>query len=687
MGVLKRLYKGIIAVSLAAVFSAGAAAQPPSGIDGILARTTTPPVAQPPNLTATEKTALQSALGAARSADRGRFNNAYQLIGDVDARRLAMWALIDVDGEAMTFAELDAARRDLAGWPRAERRGILTEQKIDRSGLSPQGVIDWFGSDEPRTAEGAMALASALQASGRTAEAQSLVRRFWREKIFEAAPQSQFLARFGSMLTSEDHIARADLLLYGPQGPAAQAIVNLLPPDYRALSEARMALRRDAGNRQALVDAVPQSLQSHGGLIFERVANARRNSQISTAFALAPSLPQAPGFDDGDQRIYSERRNLFILAMQARNDRAAFDAMANGGFKGGVRQAEADFFAGWVALTRLNDANTALQYFRGVREAGSTPITQGRALYWLGRAAEAQGDSAGAQAYYQEGAQHIGSFYGQLAAEKAGITTLVLPAEPQPTAADVARFESRPQVRAARILADIDDMRLFTVFVQDLDDNLPTAEEYALLIDMSRQYGERFTAMMNGRAAAGRGFLLPERMYPVLAAPNVPGAPEQAFVLAITRQESSFDPEIRSSADARGMMMLLPSTARGVARRLGVSFQESQLYEADYNMRLGTFHLGELMDQQSGSFLLTAVGYNAGPARPPQWTAYCGDPRSSFTDPLDFIECVPFTETRDYMMRVMENLQIYRARLNGGQGPLTPSRDLKRGGYGTIATN
>ena len=133
--------------------------------------------------------------------------------------------------------------------------------------------------------------------------------------------------------------------------------------------------------------------------------------------------------------------------------------------------------------------------------------------------------------------------------------------------------------------------------------------------------------------------------------------------------------------------MLLPSTARGVARRLGVDYVESQLWEADYNMRLGTFHLGELMSDYSGSYLLTAVGYNAGPARPPQWTPYCGDPRGSTTDPLDFIECVPFTETRNYMMRVMENVQIYRARLNGGSAPLNPTADLKRGGYNVVATN
>jgi soluble lytic murein transglycosylase len=171
-------------------------------------------------------------------------------------------------------------------------------------------------------------------------------------------------------------------------------------------------------------------------------------------------------------------------------------------------------------------------------------------------------------------------------------------------------------------------------------------------------------------------------MYPVLTPPQVANAPDPAFVLAITRQESSFDPRARSPADARGMMMLLPSTARIVARQMGVGYAEGRLYEQDYNMQLGSFHLGQLVGTFGGSYLMTAAGYNAGPGRPAKWIGDCGDPRGASTDPVDFIECTPFTETRDYMMRVMENMQVYRARLSGGTGPLTLSADLKRGAAG-----
>jgi soluble lytic murein transglycosylase len=194
-----------------------------------------------------------------------------------------------------------------------------------------------------------------------------------------------------------------------------------------------------------------------------------------------------------------------------------------------------------------------------------------------------------------------------------------------------------------------------------------------------RGYGDGFGAMMVGRAASQRGMLMPERQYPLRTPPQVAGAAPLPFTLAITRQESSFDPRARSGADARGMMQFLPSTASGVARRLGMGYSAEKLWDPDYNMTLGSYHLGELMGNFGGSMLMTTVGYNAGPARAPQWVARCGDPRGSADAAIDYIECAPFTETRNYMMRVMENMSVYKARLNGGSAPLTLSADISRG--------
>jgi soluble lytic murein transglycosylase len=234
-----------------------------------------------------------------------------------------------------------------------------------------------------------------------------------------------------------------------------------------------------------------------------------------------------------------------------------------------------------------------------------------------------------------------------------------------------------------RLLSSAGEKSLVRVFGLHLGDTVETPVELAVLMDSIKAMGEQELSMLAYRRGAQRGIILHERGYPVRSLPSVAGAPEPALVLAITRQESQFDPRVRSSADARGMMQLLPGTARDTARKIGVGYDEGQLWEAEYNMRLGSAYLGEVADRFSGSYIMAAAGYNAGPGRPGQWAAFCGDPRSPSTDPLDYIECIPFNETRNYVMRVMENMQVYRARLGGGQAPITLSRDLKRGGYGS----
>jgi soluble lytic murein transglycosylase len=642
-----------------------------------------PPEAAPipyrPGLSENDAVYLKQALAASRAGSRERFNAAATQIADPAARKLATWALVDIAGEGMGFYELDRARIELSDFPRAARRAQLAEKAIETASMTPQAVVDWFNGQTPTTAEGSMALAGALVQLGREPEARQLIRAAWREKMFEAGPQAQMMARYGSWLTPDDYIARLDSLLMGPQGPAVQALLSYVPADYQQLAQARMAFRAGRGDAMQLADALPDSVRNDRGLAFEKSRWLRTRDRINEGFELVGLWPQAPAHDDGAQRLYSEARQYFVAAMQSGNWLAAYDVMANRNFAGGERKAESEFFAGWVALKKLNDPARAAAHFEGVRQAGKTPLTQGRALYWLGRAYEAKGEQVTSQGYYAQGAQHIGAFYGQLAAEKAGFTTLTLPREPVLTQADRDAFEARDGVKAIRVLQSIGEDNLFKTFVMAYDDTLSTPQEFAQLIDLTRNAGQTFTAMMVGRAAAGKGVILPERMYPIMATPQVSGAPDPAFILAITRQESSFDPRARSPADARGMMMLLPSTARIVARQMGVGYVEGRLWDADYNMQLGSFHLGQLVDTFSGSYLMTAAGYNAGPGRPARWIGECGDPRSPGFDAVDFIECTPFTETRDYMMRVMENMQVYRARLNGGTGALTLSADLKRG--------
>ena len=626
-----------------------------------------------------QDTALfRQGLAAARARDVSGARAAAAQISDPVAGKLVEWALLDTSAEQLPYSDLAAASTRFAGWPRGESRRIAVERALERSYAGADAATALFADSPPITIEGAMALAEALAQRGRADEARRLIGDWWRTRSFEHETQSRVLARWGSGLTQADHEARLNMLLLGPHGPATRAMVDMVSPERRAVAEAAMTLRT-AYSPDAVVAGLSPSQAMDPAVVFERVRILRSQNRQSEGFALLAALPPAPSHTEGQNTLWSERRNYFLDALERRNGQAAYDSMAGHGFLGGERMVDAEFFAGWAALVKLNDPARAARHFEALRQMSSTPITQGRALYWLGRAAEAQGNTPAAVQYYRDGARHIQTFYGQLAAEKAGITTLTLPTEPVPTGSDIAAFEGHEVVRAMRILGETGETSLFRVFAYQLDDDLPGPEGLALLMDLSRNYGEGFTAMMVGRAASQRGFLLPERQYPIRIPPAVPGAAPLEFTQAITRQESSFDPRARSHANARGMMQFLPGTGRAVARQLGLPYSDERLYDGDYNMTLGSFHLGDLTRRFGGSMLLTTIGYNAGPARPPQWIARCGDPRGGGVDPIDFIECAPFTETRNYMMRVMENMQVYKARLNGGSAPLTLSADLRRG--------
>jgi len=633
------------------------------------------------SISTSDSSNLRSAIAAARSRDPSQVEALRAQISDRVAQDVARWALVDVMGERMSFFELDAARRDLSGWPRGQTRQAAAERAMANSTQDPQRVIDWFDAAPPETAEGAFALASALQAKGREPEARTLIKTWWRDRLFDLPVQERMLARFGSWLDQTDHIKRLDTLLLGPQGPASQAMQSLVPAEYGPLAEARRALRQERGDAQSRVSAVSGALSSDPGLAFERARYYRKRNMESVGMSLLSSFPPSPDDQDSIDRMWSERKAYFNAAMRARNWNAAYHAMAGADFPRGEPRVEAEFFAGWIALTKLRNPTQADRHFATLQSSSSTPITQGRANYWRGRAAEVRGDQAAAMEFYRAGSKYFTAFYGQLAAEKAGVTAITLPKDPIPTAADRQRFEGRELVRAARMLAEMGERDLFKLFVLHIDDSLPNAEEYALLIDLAKYYGDQDLSMKVARTAATRGFILFERGYPVVSFPTHPGAAETAFSLAIARQESNFWPQARSHANARGMMQLLPATARVVARQVGVPYDEPSLYDAGYNMRLGSYHLGDLIRGFSGSYVMAAAGYNAGPGRPPLWASECGDPRGGATDPLDFVECIPFSETRNYVMRTLETTQIYRARLNGGTAPLSLASDLRRGGY------
>ncbi len=526
-----------------------------------------------------------------------------------------------------------------------------------------------------------MALAAALRAIGDDKAAADLILRTWRGMPFDVDVQRTMMARFGDVLTVEDHVRRADMLLFGAQGPAARDLIPLLPQDQQALAQARIAFRQRSASALALADALPPSVAAAPGLAFEKAAHYRRAGLDQLARAELVRFPREAWSQEMGARIWDERYQLTLSALRNRDSRAAYEAAANTGLQTGPDAVEAEFYAGWIALTRLKDPLRAETHFKHIDRVGTSPITLARGLYWRGRAVEALAGIDAADVFYRAAARHRTTFYGQLAAERAGYARLDLGKDPVIGPREREAFEAKDTTRAARILYETGNRDLFRAFVLGLDDILDNEADQAMLVDLVRGYGDQDTSMKVVRAAAQRGFILPERGYPLRTPPQVPNAPEVALILAVTRQESGFDPLVRSGVGARGMMQLMPATAAATARRLGVPYAPSMLDEPEYNMRLGSTYLGGLISSFAGSYVMAVAGYNAGPGRSTQWAAFCGDPRAASVDPIDYIECIPFSETRNYVMRVMEAVAVYRAKARGGSTPLTLTDDLRRGVY------
>ena len=568
-----------------------------------------------------------------------------------------------------------------ADWPSLGPMRRHAERAMPQ-GLAPNVVIGFFQTEPPLTGTGALRYAEALAASGRGGPAQAELVRAWREVSMSKAEEEAILARHGQVV-GPHHVERLDMLLWRGLTTEAERMLPRVPADWQALGRARIAVRKDAPGLQALINAVPERLRGDPGLAYERYlyrVNAGRWDDAE-AFLLERSTSAAAL---GRPDMWMERRANLARQILRRGDAQAAYAVAarNFGTKGaGAKYADAEWVAGFIALTRLNDPRRAAQHFERFRAAVGTPISLGRAGYWLGVAHERAGEPSAARAAYQAAAAHQTSFYGQLAAQRIG-------AAPDRRLAGDRRapdWRGGPVMRssvvqAGYLLALAGDEARAMQFLRHAGETL-RPQERAALAQMAIDIGRPHLGLRLAKDAAGAGLIMPNQLYPLpeIAAMSWPVPTE--FALAIARQESEFNPRAVSPAGARGLMQLMPGTAQEVSGRLGLGYDVNKL-TADpiYNARLGTAYLARMLESYNGSYILAAAAYNAGPGRVNEWVKTFGDPRRPDVDTVRWIETIPFEETRNYVMRVLESLHVYRARLNGTAPAIRLASDIDRTG-------
>ena len=620
--------------------------------------------------------ALAAALRLIAAQDWAGATAAVQAEGPV-ARDIVEWHRLRAgQGVAADYLAFVERRQDWPGLPL-----LLAKGEAAASGGGTEQVAAYFSGRAPATGTGALALARAYRSQGQGAKAEAEAVRAWRNLSLTDAEQAGLLAEFGSPLASE-HTNRLDGMLWDGQLDDARRMLLLVPEGWRLSGAARLGLMAGSDGVDKLLAAVPADFAKGAGLAYARfVWRLEHGRQSEAADLLVERSTSATRLGRPDQWA-DARAGLARQAMRAgkaeRAYRLAADHFLAPKGKSAGDYADLEWLAGYIALQKRGDAALALQHFQRLRQAARSEISLGRAGYWQGRAYEALGQSAAAAVAYTFGAEHQTGFYGLLAAEKAGV-----PMDPALAGTDIypdwqaAPFLKYPVLQAGLLLQKAGARPLAARFFTHLAETL-SAEELGQLADLALSLDEPYIALLVAKQAAEQGVRLYRAYYPVTDVARQTLAVPTELALAITRRESEFNPAATSAVGARGLMQLMPGTAKLVAPKLGLAYDIGRLTsDPDYNVALGSAYLGQLRAEFGSSPLLIAAGYNAGPGRPRGWIKAFGDPRQLGIDPVDWIENVPFTETRTYIMRVTESMLIYRARLAGKPVPIRLMAEMK----------
>jgi soluble lytic murein transglycosylase len=613
-------------------------------------------------------------------------------IKDPAARDFALWYKYrnsPANGDGMAIERFRIAHPD---WPAQDELREKAETALFLTDADTDEVKAFFASSAPQTGAGKAALAALHKKAGDEAKARELIVSAWRDHTLNAAVEKKILDLYGGWLTIEHHRARIDRLLYPDEKGATEAalrVSKLLPADEQKKVAARIAVVKRGGNAGKLLDALPaNAVKADVGLRFNSIQWLRRTKdkdRREQAWKMLLDTPSEPNILLDLNNWWTERRINCRGALNDGNPKVAYEIAAKHGLVSGDGFIEAEFLAGWIALRFLNDPHTALRHFVSLRGAATSSKSIALGEYWLGRTALALGDKVSAKRHFRNAAKYPQYFYGQLGRQTldARPAHLEITSTPLPTQADIQTFLSRDAVRAIGVARATGYEGALPQFYLALSRKLTNPAEIVLLVELAKLTGDPQVALRSAKIAFNRDLPVGDYALPIGVIPTfkslLSDRVDLALVHALSRQESEFNAAAKSPVGASGLMQLMPATARMVAKQYKVKFSANQLTNAAYNTQLGEAFLRGVIDDYGGSYFLALAAYNAGGGRVADWIKQFGDPRDPNVDPVDWIERIPFTETRQYVVKIMESLQLYRSRLSGPKQALQLVQDLNRG--------
>jgi soluble lytic murein transglycosylase len=628
--------------------------------------------------------AVKQAIDLVRKAKTGEATVIEKTIGDPAAQRLVEWFILRHPDSGANSGRYATFIADNPGWPsmlpfrrRAEAR--LWQERADAA------TVRSFTGGQPASARGRFAFARALLAEGDRTGAQSQVREAWRSEELSERVEADALEAFRDIITREDHRARMDKRIGAKDFSGAMRAARRLGDDDVSIVKACAAVTANGTKALALLDAVPSEARQDLGYTLCRIQWMTRNDRLADATALMLAARSETMLLQDTDEWWRARRVLARKLLDLGEFENAYQVVRNAALPANeYYRADFHFMSGWIALRYLNDPATARQHFAHIDRGSANPIVLARANYWRGRAAEAAGESDAMRASYEAAARHPTAYYGQLARAKLGLDRIELrPALIAGPGNGSALLDEL--VRAADMLYTLGERDVVLSFVTDLAEQSADVAALAALGELTARRNDARAMLQIGKTALGRGLALDLYAFPIIGIPqHSPIGPEieRSIIYSVARTESAFDQRDISPAKAVGLMQVTPEAGRDTAKRFGVVYDwERMVSDPVYNTQMGAAELSALLSEYRGCHIMTFAGYNAGRGRVRQWVKQYGDPRDPKVDAVDWVERIPFAETRNYVQRVMENLHVYRVRFDAGT-PVMSKLDQPHGTAG-----
>jgi soluble lytic murein transglycosylase len=621
--------------------------------------------------------AVKDAIDLVRKAKTADASTTEKTITEPAAQKLVEWFILRHPEGAANFSRYAAFIADNPGWPsmgqlRRRAEACLWQERTDAA------TVHRFTGDRPASAKGSFALARALLAEGDRDRAARLVREAWRSEELAERIEGEAFDSFRDLLTRDDHRARMDKRIGAKDFSGAMRAARRLGDDDVAIVKACAAVNANETKAGDRLDGVAPAARQDLGYTLCRIHWMVRQNKIADAARLMLAAPvETMALQDTDE-WWRERRSLARKLLDAGDFQNAYLVVRDAALPANeYYQADFHFMTGWIALRFLNDPATASAHFAHIDDRSTNPIVIARAHYWRGRAAEAAGKNEEMRAEYEAAGRNNTAYYGQLARAKLGFEKIELRVPSQP-GQDNGPALADERVRAADMLYTIGERDTVKGFASDLADQSNDAALLAALGELTAQRRDAPAMLEIGKTALGHGLAMDIYAFPAIGIPeHTPVGPklELSIIYSVARTESAFDQRDKSSANAVGLMQVTPEAGRDTARRFGVTYDwDRMVSDPVYNTQMGAAEISALWKEYNGSQIMTFAGYNAGRGRVREWVKQHGDPRDPNVDPVDWVERIPISETRNYVQRVMENLQVYRVRF-GTEAPVTAKAD------------